>query len=92
MYKAMTVHVKPGSDLSEWCDRNAHYADNLYHAGLFRERQLMFAAKKTIHQLTDNALRVLLCANGAMAFLRGIAVSESIKKLQPGIHIAFCVS
>ena len=59
MYKAMTVQVKPGSDLFEWCDRNAHLANNLYNAALFRERQLMFASKKNIHELTDNELEVM---------------------------------
>ena len=59
MYKAITVQVKPDSDLFEWCDRNAHCANNLYNAALFRERQLMFASKKTIHELTDNELEVM---------------------------------
>ena len=59
MYKAITVQVKLDSDLFEWCDRNAHCANNLYNAALFRERQLMFASKKNIHELTDNELSVM---------------------------------
>ena len=59
MYKAITVQVKPDSDLFEWCDRNAHCANNLYNAAMFRERQLMFATKKTIHELTDHELEVM---------------------------------
>lgn len=53
MYKAITVQVKPDSDLFEWCDRNALCDNNLNNAALFRERQLMFASKKNIHELTD---------------------------------------
>ena len=59
MYKTITVQVKPDSDLFEWCDRNAHCANNLYNAALFRERQLMFASKKNVHELTDNELEVM---------------------------------
>ena len=59
MYKSITVQVKPGSELFEWCDRNAHCANNLYNAALFRERQLMFASKKNIHELSDNELSVM---------------------------------
>ena len=59
MYKSITVQVKPGSDLFEWCDRNAHLANNLYNAALFRQRQLMFASKKNIHELSDNELSVM---------------------------------
>ena len=44
MYRSIIVQVKPDSTLFEWCDRNAHCANNLYNAALFRERQLMFAS------------------------------------------------
>ena len=63
MYKSITVQVKPGSELFEWCDRNAHCANNLYNAALFRERQLMFASKKNIHELSDNELSVITIVN-----------------------------
>ena len=59
MYRTINIQIKPGNDVFEWCDRNAHYANNLYNAALFRERQLMFAAKKDIHDLTDNELEVM---------------------------------
>ena len=34
MYRSITVQVKPDSTLFEWCDRNAHCANNLYNAAL----------------------------------------------------------
>ena len=59
MYRSIIVQVKPDSELFEWCDRNAHCANNLYNAALFRERQLMFASKKNIHELSNNELSVM---------------------------------
>lgn len=59
MYKTVNIQIKQDNDLFAWCDKNAHYANNLYNAALFRERQLMSAAKKDIHKLTDNELEVM---------------------------------
>ena len=59
MYHSVNIQVKHGTALFQWCDYNAHCANNLYNAALFRERQMMTSSKKTIHELTDNELEVM---------------------------------
>ena len=59
MYHSVNVQVKQGTALFQWCDYNAHCANNLYNAALFRERQMMTSSKKAIHELTDNELEVM---------------------------------
>ena len=60
MYSAKTIFVQRSDPLFAWCDDIAHKANNLYNAALFRERQMMFAAKRTnIFDLSDNELEVM---------------------------------
>lgn len=59
MYHTLTVQVKQKDRLYKWCDTNAHLANNLYNAALFRQRQMMSASKKEANSLTPNELEIL---------------------------------
>ncbi len=59
MYHTLTVQVKQKDRLYKWCDTNAHLANNLYNAALFRQRQMMSASKKEMNNLTPNELEIL---------------------------------
>lgn len=59
MYKVRTVQVKHTSELYEWCHQMSLYANNLYNAALFRERQVMCSRNKTEEELSDNEKEVL---------------------------------
>lgn len=48
MYHTLTVQIKQKDRLYKWCDTNAHLANNLYNAALFRQRQMMSASKKKL--------------------------------------------
>ncbi len=57
MYHSVNVQVKQGTALFQWCDYNAHCANNLYNAALFRERQMMTSSKKDIMNLRITNLK-----------------------------------
>jgi putative transposase len=59
MYHTLTVQVKQKDRLYKWCNTNAHLANNLYNAALFRQRQMMSVSKKEINNLTPNELEIL---------------------------------
>ena len=59
MYRTVNIQISRDSELFEWCNHNARCANNLYNAALFRERQMMSSARKSLHQLTDNELEVM---------------------------------
>ena len=59
MYRTVNIQISRDSELFEWCSHNARCANNLYNAALFRERQMMSSARKTLRQLTDNELEVM---------------------------------
>ncbi len=59
MYHTITIQINPYDALFLWCDTNAHYANNLYNAALFRQRQLMSSVLKDASKLTPNELEVL---------------------------------
>ena len=59
MYRTVNIQISRDSELFEWCSHNARCANNLYNVALFRERQMMSSARKTLRQLTDNELEVM---------------------------------
>ena len=56
-----TCKVQIGKDheLYPWCETITSLANNLYNACRFRQRQLITAARKADHELTDNERGVI---------------------------------
>ena len=59
MYYSHNVQVNRKDELFLWCDNIARLANNLYNAALYRQRQLMCAAKKPEEALSENEKEVI---------------------------------
>lgn len=70
MYRVMNIMIKNNNRLYDWCDINAGYANNLYNACLYRQRQLMTSRNKTSDELTSNELEVINEVNNCLPLMK----------------------
>lgn len=54
MYRVLNVQVCSSDTIYTYLDKTAHLANNLSNAVLFRERQMITSAKKSVEDWTDN--------------------------------------